>query len=109
MINNLFSSFKILIEDQINRNWKKETFSAYDNFPFKHSVNDSRCTKSLYFLNQMLILSTVQKINDNSFNEIWKCYDWTVWTNLIILISILTLLTKFFKSFIDKNNVNESI
>src|SRR5581483_12244497 len=109
MTNNLFSSFKILFDDS---SWEKEMYEridAYDNFPFKDSANDTRCTKSLYLSNQLTILSTVQKINDNSFNEIWKCYDWTVWTSLIILIFILTLLTTFFKSFRDENNINKSI
>jgi len=80
---------------------------AFDDFPFMYSVlQDSisnhslQCSKPLYFSNQLTLLSLIRSISGHPVNEIWKCYDTTVWTTLfgtffwLVLISSIILASK---------------
>ncbi len=80
--------------------WKNEFFSsivdANDDFPFKYyhdeqEIIDKTCSKHMYLSDQMAILSAVRKMNDNSFDHIWSCYDWSVWI-AFILITLLSII-----------------
>jgi hypothetical protein len=64
------------------------------------SNHSLQCSKPLYFSNQLTLLSPIRSISGHSVNEIWTCYDKTVWTTLfatffwLVLISSIILASK---------------